>query len=180
MSDNVTWIVDLDASANEAADLADRVREWLTSQGIVSPISRRVSDGIDLLGRGEQANAWDAESHAADLAMCGLQVATERQVFHTGDNGIDCIRCPSCHVAHDPDSLPWSDAVEAWYAEEGDDGMACPDCGARHRIVDWEFEMPWAFGHLAFGFWNWPVSERLLHEVAAITGHRCRLVHEHI
>ena len=180
MGDHVTWIVDVDASADEAAALAGQVRGWLIDQGVVAPVPHQTLDGNDLLGRGNNAAAWDAFPLTSPPALCGLQIVIAREVFHSGGNGIDHIRCPACHVAHRPDSLPWSDAVEAWYTEEGDDGMACPDCGARHGIADWEFDMPWAFGHLGFGFWNWPVDERLLHEVAAVTGHRCRLVYEHI
>lgn len=40
--------------------------------------------------------------------------------------------------------------------------------------------MPWGFGNLALGFWNGPISDRLLNEVSAMIGHRFRLVHERI
>lgn len=38
MSDSVTWFVDLDASSEDAKELAERVSAWSIAQGIVSPI----------------------------------------------------------------------------------------------------------------------------------------------
>ena len=180
MSDNIVWIVDEDASADEAPALAARVREWLVAERIVAPGPGEIEDGTLLLRRGDAAPAWDTFPCEWRITPCGLEVSVGRRVFHTGGNGIDGIGCPACGAVHGADDLPWSDAVEAWLREEGDDAMACGTCGARRGIAEWAFEMPWGFGHLAFGFWNWPVGERLRDEVARLTGHRCRLVYEHI
>lgn len=180
MSDSVTWFVDLDASLDDAKELAERVKAWLIAQGIVSPVPCQALGASHLLSRGETAAMWDTFPHASPVLMCGLEVVTERRVFHTGGNGIDGIRCPACGAKHHPDDLPWSDAISAWFASESDDSMACPACHASRSIVDWEFDSPWGFGNLAFGFWNWPISDRLLHELSAMIGHRLRLVHEHI
>ena len=180
MSDNIVWLVDQDASADEAPALAERVRAWLAARRIVVAEPGRTEDGTVLLGRGDAAAAWDAVPLDQPILPCGLEVSVGRRIFHTGGNGIDGIRCPACGTVHGADDLPWSDAVEAWLLEAGDDTMACRACGARRSIADWAFEMPWGFGHLAFGFWNWPAGARLLDEVAALTGHRCRIVHEHL
>ncbi|WP_156369560.1 serine/threonine protein kinase [Duganella sp. Leaf126] len=180
MSDNVTWIVDLDASLEDAPNLAERVKIWLIAQGVVSATPCQAPGAENLLSRGPSAAAWDAYLHTSPVLMCGLEVTTQRQVFHTGDNGIDSIRCPDCSVRRNPDDLPWSDAVGAWFEDNGNYCMKCPDCGASRSIVEWEFDHPWGFGNLAFGFWNWPIADRMMVEISAITGNRCRLVHEHI
>ena len=82
MSDSVTWIVDLDASLDEAKELAERVKAWLIAQGIVSPIPSQAVGRSHLLSRGKSAAMWDAFPHASQVLMCGLEVATERRVFH--------------------------------------------------------------------------------------------------
>ena len=182
MGATVDWIVDLDATLDEAPALAKRVTEWLIAREIVSPTlcPERAYSGADLMVRGASAAQWDACPMTPPFNMCGLEVVIERTVFHSGDNGIDTIRCPGCGAAHHPDDIPWSDAVGAWFSAEADHTMACPACHASQSIVDWTFDVPWGFGNLAFGFWNWPITDRLVDEVSALTGHRCRHVEEHI
>lgn len=179
MSDNVTWFVDLDASPDEAKALADHVSKWLITQGIVSPIPCQALGADHLLSRGSSAAQWDAFEHIYPAELCGLEMVIERTVFHSGGNGIDAISCPSCTTRHLPDEVSWDDAVDAWYAGRAEHSMSCPACHARHSIVDWTFDMPWGFGNLGFGFWNWPISDRLLDELSIMTGHRYRLVHQH-
>ncbi|TWI69089.1 hypothetical protein IP91_00154 [Pseudoduganella lurida] len=180
MSDNIVWIVDLDASPEEAPALGERVTAWLVAEGIVSSATGSAPGAGHLLGRGPSAAAMDTFPLMEPVAMCGLEVMAERRVFHTGDNGIDSIRCPECGASHDPDELPWTDAAGSWLEGAADDGMTCPDCGAHPGIAAWEFDLPWGFGNLAFGFWNWPVSEGLATGISAFTGHRYRVVHEHL
>jgi len=181
MSDNVTWIVNLDAAANQASEVGERVRQWLTGRGIVHP-GRQVPGlaGQPLYARGPSAALWDSSRLDVPPTLCGLEIAVGRAVYHTGGNGIDALRCPSCNASHDPDDVPWTDAVGAWHEGEGEDHLACPACTARPSIVEWAFEMPWGFGNLAFGFWNWPIDERLHTDLSALTGHRYRVVYEHI
>ena len=180
MSDNVIWMVDLDVSATDATNTAEQVKIWLVGQRIVSLIACQAGGYEHLLTRGKSAPDWDFFPYARPGSPCGLEIAIERAVYHTGDNGIDGLRCPVCGAINQADDLPWSAAVEAWFLSEGDQSLACPVCRANASILDWEFDMPWGFGELAFGFWNWPMSDALLEKMAAITGHRYRVVHEHI
>ena len=183
MSANVDWIVVLDASLEEAKPLAQKVRDWLMAQQVVSSSAPEALSwvGNDLLGRGVRAANWDTCPPGDLSAQCGMQTIIERRVFHTGDNGIQGFACPICKATHSPDDLPWSNAVEAWYSAEPDDCMQCPACHASPNIVDWTFlTCEWGFGNLAFGFWNGSIDQRLVEQIASITGHRCRLVHEHI
>ena len=183
MSDSVDWIVDLDASPSELEHLSNKVREWLIQRGIIAEQVSAVPaySGRPLLMRGPRAAEWDSSPVEWLPALCGLEVVRERTVFHTGDNGIQKLQCPACGHQHDPETVPWSDAVGAWFAEEDEHSLQCPTCQQRHSIVDWRFlECEWGFGSLGFGFWNWSISERLVDELASLLGHRCRLVHEHI
>ncbi|SHN03362.1 hypothetical protein SAMN05216593_10657 [Pseudomonas asturiensis] len=183
MGANVDWIVVLDASLEAAKPLAQQVRDWLIAQQIVSLSAPQAPSwaGPDLLGRGLRAANWDACPVEDLLSQGGVQIIIERRVFHTGDNGIQAFECPSCNATHSPDDVPWSDAVQAWVSAEPDDRLQCPTCRERCSIVEWKFmSCEWGFGNLAFGFWNWPIDERLVNEIASLTGHRCRLVHEHL
>jgi len=181
MSQNITWIVNLDASANEASTIGKRVEQWLAEQGIVNPGKELPGlMGKPLFARGPSAALWDDGSFDGPETLCGLEIAIGRKVYHTGGHGIDALRCPSCNLSHDPDVVPWSDAVGAWHACEGDDHLACPGCAMRSNIVDWDFTLPWGFGNLAFGFWNWSIDGRIHSELSALTGHRYRVVHEQV
>lgn len=183
MGATVDWIVDLDASQDESEALAIKVKTWLITREVVSAVSspERTYGGGELLMRGPCAAKWDACEIGTISSLCGLEVVTKRKVFHTGDNGIQALQCTDCGGKHDPDVIPWSDAVGAWFSGEGSDVMRCPACDAQRSIVDWRFlNCEWGFGNLGFGFWNWPISERLAQELSVLLGHRCRLVHEHI
>ncbi|MFT0735631.1 serine/threonine protein kinase [Ralstonia wenshanensis] len=183
MSDSVDWIVDLDAAPDELDLLSNTVRAGLIERGIIAEQVGAVPaySGRPLLMRGPRAAEWDGSPVEWLPALCGLEIVRERTVFHTGDNGIQALQCPTCDHQHDPDTVPWSDAVGAWFAGEGDHTFQCPACQHRRSIVDWRFlECEWGFGCLGFGFWNWPVGDRLLQEVSSLLGHRCRLVHQHI
>lgn len=183
MSDNVQWVVDLDASPEEAQEFAAKVKDWLLAQGIVSNTicAKRSYRDSELLLPGPSATGWRVDGDGDFPSMHGLDIVTERTVFHTGDNGIQALRCPRCAQDHDPADVPWSESVEAWFTAEGSDTLRCPACDCESSIVDWQFlELNWGFGNLAFGFWNWPITEKLAEEIGAVLKHRCRLVHEHI
>lgn len=185
MSDHVMWIVDLDSSLEDAETFAAQVKEWLVKKEIVSSAacSTAAYDGRTLLLPGACAFApeWATFDMQHPPAMHGFATVVERKVFHTGGNGIQGIRCPRCSQRHDPEDVAWSDAAEAWYSQEGDDSVTCPTCAIQSKIIDWQFlESDWAFGNLAFAFWNWPVSENIAQGIGSLLGHRCRLVHEHI
>lgn len=186
MSDRIEWIVDLDVRLAEARAAAAKVKTWLVEQGIVSQavcLQRSYAD-TELLLPGSCASSPDwcgFDWTPRPGGMEGFDVVIERRVFHTGENGVQGLCCPHCGHQHDPDEVPWADAADAWFVEEGDDSMTCSACSERASIVDWRFaEFEWAFGNLGFAFWNWPVSEKLAQCIGSVLGHRVRLIHEHI
>jgi hypothetical protein len=186
MSDSVDWVVDLDASLDEAEALASKVRSWLVDQDVVSKAvcAHKCYVGSDLLLPGPRASSPDWAAFGwtpTPGSMEGYSVVIGRRVFHTGGNGLQGLHCPHCGHQHDPDALPWADAVQAWFVQDGSDSMHCSVCSSSSSVVDWRFaEFEWAFGNLGFAFWNWPVSEKLVQHIGALLGHRVRLVHEHI
>ena len=180
MSDNICWVVDLEATLEDASALAQTGLQWLVQQGIVEsiPDSGGALGGADLYRPGPQAAAW-SEYMADDLQLCGVEVTVEHTVFHAGSNS-DQIRCPNCGANHELDAVPWSEAVERWHSGDADYTLACPACTNSAPIVDWTFlEFDWAFGNLGFGFNNWMIDARLAAELGNVLGHRIKVVYEH-
>jgi len=182
MSDNVDWIVVLDARLDEADALANRVKDWLIAEEIILPrtASKRSLNGGEMWLRGWAAKWDDDLTFQSRPALSGLEIAKERQVFHAGGHGIDSLTCPHCGAQHRPDNLEWSDAVGSWQLGNDGSSLFCTSCHVHSPIVDWEFCVPWALGSLGFGFWNWVVRPELVDQIASLTGYRCRLVREHI
>lgn len=178
MSVHTYWIVDIDATAEEAPALADKVRQWLVEREIILPGPPLMDEAYAPLYRyGPAAARWaheDALGH--DLLCAGLQIVTERTVFHAGEGDVGPFVCPHCGATHD--DLPWSPPTEAWYEGEGDNRLTCPACGTASSIAEWR--SGWAYGHLGFGFVEGRMLDKLGDELAALTGHRLRVVHEHL
>jgi hypothetical protein len=180
MSENIVWVVDVDATADEAPALAKEALAWLVGESIVqaAPSTDPRLMRSDLYRPGTSAAVWSKQ--VSDyLLLCGVEITAVRTVFHAGP-GPDGIQCPHCGADHAPDNVPWSDAVGAWFDNEPDDMLACPACRSSARIIDWRFlELDWGFGNLGIGFNNWAIQPRLATELARVLGHRTKIVHEH-
>lgn len=112
------WIVVLDVPLEGARALDDRVWNWLVEEKIILATADAMppSCGNELRSRA-WAYKWDADqTFQARPSPCGLEIAIGRRVFDAVGHGIDALVCPACETRHDPDILPWSDAVGAWHA----------------------------------------------------------------
>lgn len=182
MSDSADWVVVLDVRLGEADYLAETIKNWLIAQEIILPslASERSLRGGEMWPRG-WASQWDEDlTFQPRPTLCGFEIVKERRVFDAGGNGLDALVCPQCKERHDPEELEWSDAVGTWYSGHDDSALYCPSCHTSHSLLDWEFCVPWAFGNLGFGFWNWVIKQDLVDRIAALSGHRCRLVRQRI
>lgn len=179
MSRHIDWVVDLEAPPEESTSLAERAIAHLLAKGIIIRSAEAGGEYAPLFRPGPNAERYSVQV-CRDLSECGLILATERAVFHSGDSGVDSLACPRCGAVHDERQLPWSDAVESWY--EGADGaLTCPRCAQRSPIAEWRFmEMEWGFGHLGIGFQDWSIDSRMADEIAAALTHRVRVVHQHL
>ncbi len=180
MSNHSQIVVDLDVSAREANVLADSIRDWLISEGIIENTTSdcALGDGYRPGARARTALAEDDDSWRA-LVTNGLEIRIGRQVFEASGNGIE-LACASCHAEFSPED-DWFDAVGRWH--EGDDAVTfdCPSCGRRALLDDWEGPWRWAFGNLGFEFWNWPpLSDDFLRALSAKLGHRTAVVRRHL
>ncbi|HSP56280.1 MAG TPA: hypothetical protein VLS25_11910, partial [Dehalococcoidia bacterium] len=108
-----------------------------------------------------------------------VSISTKRQVHYSIGGDAWCTRCEwpfqgyggifRCTDAEG--SERWLDAVTGWY-EGGAGRLECPGCGKMQTIFDVAYDPPWAFGHLAFEFWNWGALRLdFIRDVAWVLGH---------
>lgn len=181
MADFFQTIVDTRVAAGEADHLARHVVAFLADRGVIA----RDPSQEGGYPRGPQAlDISDIPPRRADPetlppVFSHLQVIIGRAT-HSGDLS-DArpprARCPRCGAPLvDPDEQ-WRAAVQAWLG--GDDGstLGCPRCGAEALVSDWEYDAGYAFGNLAFRFWNWPpLTPEFLEELRRELGHPISLV----
>jgi Zn ribbon nucleic-acid-binding protein len=177
VSDHPIYIVDRDATLEDAPVLASRVMQWLEEQGIAAPsLDAEVAFSPATHCAGVNAKEWVEWLDQFD--QCGVRAEIGREVFHTGGNGIEGLECPQCQKVHGPDDVDWSEAVGGWL-EEQDDGLACPACAKTSSITDWRFsEMEWGFGNLAFSFDGFGVGQKLADAISQLLGHRVVIVYQ--
>jgi hypothetical protein len=140
MSDNSQAIVDVEADADEAPRLAEEILAWLSAEGIVAPDR---SDCILGEGQGHAPGprffgALESSSTADDfltLASNGVRIATGRQVFDTGANGIE-LSCAECGSTFEP-GPDWMDSVADWHDGNDDASFSCPSCKRSQRPALW-------------------------------------------
>lgn len=168
MGDWFQTVVDLDATEQEAAGLADRALAWLIAEGIVAAAT---SDCV--LGGGGQGHAPGPHYARAvddpapvDLWTNGLHLQTGRTVFDSGQGEPAAAVCPLCAAeVRLLDEETWEEIDGAWepfagkFAEwtEGGEGLVrCPACARESSVARWSWEDDhFACGLLGLTFWNW-------------------------
>ncbi|WNG40854.1 hypothetical protein F0U61_49555 [Archangium violaceum] len=168
-------IVDRDVSAAEAPQLAARIRGWLIERCIITatpPGCGFLPPWLHRPGPAYAATLKEPRSHGS-TGVRGVYFKVKRAVTWDAHHRLTC---RACKVQFEPEGEGWGrwrEAAEAWLL--GDDSVhyVCPHCGVSERLVEWEGEAPWGFGHLGVAFWGWaPLSERFIREVATQLGHR--------
>ncbi|MEV7566237.1 hypothetical protein [Streptomyces tanashiensis] len=175
MGSTFQTVADLEATAEEAEALGERVGAWLVAEGIAAP-------GRDLSVPGRTAYLpgprW---SHVTDERRYpesdGLAVVTGRTVFFgslaTGGSPV----CPHCATVVRGRESAYSDAMDAWWAT-GVADVRCPACGREVPLPAWEWENDFfAFAHLGIEHWNGPpLRAGFIAELTSVLGHRTRLL----
>ncbi|MFM9368631.1 hypothetical protein [Streptomyces sp. Da 82-17] len=173
MGDYYERIVDVEATAEEAGPLAERMVDWLVAEGVIT--RETTLDGVfsQLVTEGyvpgpRWAQAVDDASNP-DWVPRSVAVNVGR-AHHVGGQGLDspefavCPRCrhktvvidyPYAFEADDEVWQPFEDGITAW-EETGEGSAPCPACGALVPVTEWEWDGSFAVGALAFDFWDWP------------------------
>ncbi|MEO8772469.1 MAG: hypothetical protein ABI402_20390 [Ferruginibacter sp.] len=154
MSDHSISIVPKQSVYPNKEIKSKEILQWLVSLDIVKPT---LSDCIlsskngYSISEGAKLVVAEAEYLPFLLITNGLEIITERQIFHTGQNGMDEVICPACNE---------NIAGEDWdFLSEWDDNksnnLTCPLCNAGTDIYQFNFTPEWGFSNLGFTFWNW-------------------------
>ena len=181
MGDYFSTITDVEATAEEADRLSERVLQRLIERGIILASKIDCVLGAEL-GYPPGPNAREviegADQHFANLRTNGLEVVTERHVQWTTELEVWCPHCQYAMVHWNPPTPKeqedaWMVAVDEWY-KGGAGLLRCPHCRQPTPIAEYQQgDFPWGFGNLAFVFWNWtPLKPAFIQEVAILLGHR--------
>jgi hypothetical protein len=168
------WIADVEATEDEADDLAERVLDWLVAAEIVRPertdCALGEADGGHAPGPAYPSAVKEPYDGFLTQWANGLEIDLGRTVFYGKVREGDRFTCPRC-----ASWLPIEvvvDAADEW-ADGGAAGLRCLGCGATAGLNEWHWDSPWAFAMLGFRFWNWPrLTEDFLAELADRLGHR--------
>ncbi len=155
MSDHSISIVPRQSAYPDKEVKVKEILQWLVPLDIVKPnlsdcvvnsnYGYAISDGAKFVLK-------EPEYLPLDLGANGLEIITERQVFHTGENGIEELICPNCQ--QDIASEDW-DFLSEWGDNESNN-LTCPLCNVWTDIHQFKFTPEWGFSDLGFTFWNWP------------------------
>ena len=154
MSDHSISIVPKQSAFPDKEIKAREILDWLVSLDIVKPtLSDCVlssSDGHEI-SNGAKLVSTEPEFLPFNLGVNGLEIITERQVFHTGQNGMEELICPSCRqgIANED----W-DFLSEW-GDNNSNNLTCPLCSVTLDIHEYKFTPEWGFSDLGFTFWNW-------------------------
>jgi hypothetical protein len=154
MSDHSISIVPRQSAYPDKELRVKEILEWLVSLDIVKPT---LSDCIlssnngYAISNGAKLVSTEPEYLPFDLGANGLEIITERQVFHTGQNGLEELICPSCQ--QDIANEDWEFLSE--WGDNVSNNLTCPLCNVATDIHKFKFSPEWGFSDLGFTFWNW-------------------------
>lgn len=154
MSDHSITIVPRLSNFPDNIVKANEILDWLISQDIVKP---SLSDCVlssnkgYAISEGAKSVTNLPDELPFDLNVNGLEIITKRQVFDTGESGMDECICPNCkgNLA----SEDWS-FFNDWY-EQKSNNITCTLCNIASDIHQFTFSPSWGFSDLGFTFWNW-------------------------
>jgi len=183
MSDCFEAIVDRDVTAREAPAKANTIRDWLIERRIIDSKASKCVLDPDALGyppgQGYEQAVRTPSDLTGRLAVNGVSIIVGPEVTldFEGEKLMICSGCGARSEATDE----CFEGIGLWLDGKADVQIACPCCGYRRPINQWDFEPPWGFGYLTIKFWNWPVLKKsFISEVSNILGDRTMLIHGRI
>ena len=155
MSDHSISIVPRQSAYPRKENKAKKILGWLVSLDIVKPTPSdcilSASEGY-ALSPGAKFVSTEPELLPFDLGVNGLEILAERQVFHTGQNGMEQLFCPNCK--NDIANEDWEFLSE--WGDNQSNNITCPLCNVGTDIHKFKFTPARAFSDLGFTFGNWP------------------------
>jgi len=162
-----------------SADVADGVRNWLASEGVICPFPTECVLGGSGFGYAPGPNYQAAVSAPdgglVDLVSNGLDIQTGRNVAfdYQGEHQWKCGSCGQWQS--DMDVL--MEALSTWYDGNDSATVVCGACSACTPLATVETTPAIACGHLLLTFWNWPpLTDAFLQSVSEHVGGPVALV----
>ncbi len=180
MSDNSISIVPRQSEYPSKEIKAKEILEWLVSLDIVKPTLTDCvlssNDGY-AISDGAKITTSEPEYLPFELSANGLEIITDRQVFHTGQNGMEELICPNCK--QDIVNEEW-EFLSEWGDNESNN-LTCPLCNVGNDIHQFNFTPEWGFSDLGFTFWNMStLTEGFINDFKQKLGCDVNVVYTHI
>jgi len=177
MSDHSISIVPRQSVYTDKEIKVKEILEWLISLDIIKPtLSDCVlssNNGYEI-SNGAKLVSTEPEYLPFGLGANRLKIIRERQVFHTGQNGIEELICPSCK--QDIANEDW-DFLSEW-GDNKSDNLTCPLCNVGTDIHQFKFTPELGFSDLGFTFWNWSsLTDNFIDDFKQKLGCDINLVH---
>ena len=169
---------------DEAAKLGARMLLWMQGQGYVETMPSDCvlgkGPGFRFTARANEAQGVPIFPHWAGtqnvpLRTFGMEVKIGKNVFHSGEGGLESAFCPACtQTLLDEEGY---DLASAWWDSPPDAPLPCPRCRVGQDISAYGFTPVWGFSSLGFKFWNTgPPSEAFVKRFAEELGEPVRVV----
>lgn len=171
MSTSFQYVVDEEATLDEAPLLAKRVIKSLIDHGVILSTPQQHPLHTDLPRYATGPNAHHIAEFIRDGIPCGLDIEIGRQIFYPIEGGTQGVSCPACGHYYDFNELTVSAAAEAWF-KKMDDSVKCRKCKKTNSIAAWRFDPNWGFGNLAFKFSEWILHSDFVEYLQRKLGHR--------
>jgi len=161
-------IVCIDVTLPKAAEVGERLREWLFREQILSP------DLDDEQAHRAGPKAWptwgDAPADGLDLNQtASAKLIIGRNIYWSewGHN----LYCPVCQYTFEPEDEDALEAMAQWERGEPAREVGCPECKLRKPLTDWDSDF--GYGNLGIEFWDRPpLAYWFVHRVQRLTDSR--------
>ncbi|HWB27390.1 MAG TPA: hypothetical protein VG738_18070 [Chitinophagaceae bacterium] len=176
MSDHSISIVPVISCYPDAEKKEKEILQWLAEEKIIQPNTSDCILGGDgyPIADGAVNVVIEPEYLPFNLIVNGLEIVTRKNIFHTGQNGVEELFCSACK--QDLAGEDW-DFFGRWL-ENSDDCITCPRCSTSRSIHDFTFVPQWGFSDIGFVFWNWPnFTKTFVEEFELRLGCRANIVH---
>ncbi len=180
MSDLSISIVPNQSIYQDKKNKSIEILDWLVSLDIVKPNLSECVLGANegyAISNGAKLVVVDPEYLPFNLVTNGLEIITDREVFHTGINGIEELICPNCK--QNIISEDW-DFLNEW-GYNTSNNLTCPFCNIAADINQFKFTPVWGFSDFGFTFWNWSnLTDEFVEAFEQKLGCSIKLVHTRI
>ncbi len=166
MSDSYEALIDCQASAEQAKELAPQIVACLADGALIVPT---LSEDCVLGGQGYPPGPGCSAAYRTrggrglgpnrfwKLVTSGVQVVCEPWINIHGTTLFEYAECPRCSGRSGDDFLSEvMEGVEAFEERGQIPIVACPACGVKVHLHEWKCSPHLGFVNLSVVFWNWP------------------------